>query len=123
LEEKKPWELFLFFLDLLTALSPNLKAATTRLGIRNLYSPAWPMGLPRQFDFPAGRVGGFWVHGSTGGATGAGFGLLYALFRIAYRVSAVFGPWASASEAEAHTGVAFYALGSCYNKRQKVKSR
>jgi hypothetical protein len=29
------------------------------------------------FDFPAGRVGGFGVHGSTGGATGAGFGLLY----------------------------------------------
>jgi hypothetical protein len=35
------------------------------------------MGLPRHFDFPAGRVGGFGVHGSTGGATGAGFGLLY----------------------------------------------
>jgi hypothetical protein len=29
------------------------------------------------FDFSAGRVGGFGVHGSTGGATGAGFGLLY----------------------------------------------
>ena len=40
-------------------------------------SPAWPRGLPRHFDFPAGRVGGFGVHGSTGGATGAGFGLLY----------------------------------------------
>jgi hypothetical protein len=38
-------------------------------------SPAWLRGLPRQFDFPAGRVGGFGVHGSTGGATGAGFGL------------------------------------------------
>jgi hypothetical protein len=35
------------------------------------------MGLPSQFDFPAGRAGGFGVHGSTGGATGAGFGLLY----------------------------------------------
>jgi hypothetical protein len=33
--------------------------------------------LSRQFDFPAGRVGGFGVHGCTGGATGAGFGLLY----------------------------------------------
>jgi hypothetical protein len=36
--------------------------------------------LPRQFDFSAGptsgRVGGFGVHGSTGGATGAGLGLL-----------------------------------------------
>jgi hypothetical protein len=40
-------------------------------------SPAWSRGLPRYFDFPAGRVGGFGVHGSTGGATGAGFGLLY----------------------------------------------
>jgi hypothetical protein len=40
-------------------------------------SPAWPRELPRHFDFPAGRVGGFEVHGSTGGATGAGFGLLY----------------------------------------------
>jgi hypothetical protein len=38
-------------------------------------SAAWPRGLPRHFDFPAGRVGGFGVHGSTGGATGAGFGL------------------------------------------------
>jgi hypothetical protein len=45
-------------------------------------SPAWPRGLPRQFDFPAGRVGGFGVHGSTGGATGAGFGLLYFDWRI-----------------------------------------
>jgi hypothetical protein len=24
-------------------------------------SPAWPRGLPRQFDYPAGRVGGFGV--------------------------------------------------------------
>jgi hypothetical protein len=40
-------------------------------------SPARPRGLPRQFDFPAGRVGGFGGHGCTGGATGAGFGLLY----------------------------------------------
>jgi hypothetical protein len=41
------------------------------------------MGLrPRQFDFPDGRVGGFGVHGSTGGATGAGFGLLYFDWRV-----------------------------------------
>jgi hypothetical protein len=42
-------------------------------------SPAWSRGLPRHFDFPAGRVGvgGFGAHGCTGGATGAGlFGLL-----------------------------------------------
>jgi hypothetical protein len=39
-----------------------------------------PRELLRHFDFPAGRVGGFGVHGgtgSTGGATGAGFRLLY----------------------------------------------
>jgi hypothetical protein len=35
-----------------------------------------PPGM-QNIDFPAGRVGGFGVHGSTGGATGAGFGLLY----------------------------------------------
>jgi hypothetical protein len=33
------------------------------------------------------------------------------------------GPWASASEAEAHAGIAFRSLDSRYNKRQKVKSR
>ena len=43
------------------------------------------MGLPRHFDFPAGRVGGFGVHGSTGGATGAGFGLLYFDWRTCAR--------------------------------------
>jgi hypothetical protein len=44
-------------------------------------------------------------------------------FFISNSASAAFGPWASASEAEAHAGVAFYAQGSCYNKPQKVKSR
>jgi hypothetical protein len=33
------------------------------------------------------------------------------------------GPWAFASEAEAHAGVAFRSLDPRYNKRQKVKSR
>jgi hypothetical protein len=31
-------------------------------------SPPWPRGLPRHFDFPAGRVGGFGAHSSTGAA-------------------------------------------------------
>jgi hypothetical protein len=42
---------------------------------------------------------------------------------ISSSVSAVFGPWASGAAPEAHAGIAFYALGSRYNKRQKVKSR
>jgi hypothetical protein len=54
-------------------------------------STAWPTGLPRQFDFPAGRVGGFGVHGSTGGATGAGFGLLYFESRFCARRALGFG--------------------------------
>jgi hypothetical protein len=58
------------------------------------------------------------VHGSTGGATGAGFGLLY----FEYRIGAL-RSWPSGPGPEAHAGIAFYALGFCYNKRQKVKSR
>jgi hypothetical protein len=44
-------------------------------------------------------------------------------FFISNRVSAPFGPWASASEAEAHTGIAFETRYFGYNKPQKVKSR
>jgi hypothetical protein len=44
-------------------------------------------------------------------------------FFISNSVSAVFGPWPSAPGAEAHAGIAFYALDFRYNKRQKVKSR
>jgi len=44
-------------------------------------------------------------------------------FFISNSVSAVFGPWASATVAEAHAGIAFYALDFRYSKRQKVKSR
>jgi hypothetical protein len=44
-------------------------------------------------------------------------------FFISNSVSEVFGPWASATAAEAHAGIAFYALDFRYNKRQKVKSR
>jgi hypothetical protein len=33
------------------------------------------------------------------------------------------GPWASASEAEAHAGIAFATPDFGYNKPQKVKSR
>jgi hypothetical protein len=58
------------------------------------------------------------THGSTGGATGAGFAIWTSLFRIAYR-----RPLVLASEAEAHAGIAFYALDSCYNKPQQAKSR
>jgi hypothetical protein len=41
--------------------------------------------LPRQFDFPAGWVGGFGVHGSTGGATGAGTAVLFLRFFEIFR--------------------------------------
>ena len=51
------------------------------------------MGLPRHLDFPAGRVGGFGVHGSTGGATGAGFGLLYFDWRTCARLPLGFRAW------------------------------
>jgi hypothetical protein len=46
-------------------------------------------------------------------------------FFISNSASAVFGPWPSAPGAEAHAGIAFYALDFryLYNKRQKVKSR
>jgi hypothetical protein len=33
------------------------------------------------------------------------------------------GPWASASEAEAHAGIAFQSPYFGYNERQQVKSR
>jgi hypothetical protein len=72
-------------------------------------SPAWPRGLPRHFDFPAGRVGGFGVHSCTGGATGAGLGLLYFDWRNSCTC--------------AHAGIAFAKPDFGYNKRQKVKSR
>jgi hypothetical protein len=57
------------------------------------HSSAWPRrGLPRHFDFPAGQVGGFRVHGSTGGATGMGFGLLYFDWRSHIRQPLVINP-------------------------------
>ena len=45
------------------------------------------------------------MHGSTGGATGAGFGLLY----FDWRIGGPRGLWPSAPGAEAHAGIAFYA--------------
>jgi hypothetical protein len=44
-------------------------------------------------------------------------------FFISTGVSAVFDPWASGAAQEAHAGIAFYAPGFGYNKRQTVKSR
>jgi hypothetical protein len=44
-------------------------------------------------------------------------------FSISNGVSAVFGPWASATVAEAHAGIAFYALDFRYHKPQQAKSR
>jgi hypothetical protein len=59
------------------------------------------------------------VHGSTGGATGAGFGLLYLLFRIAFLHPSVL----AGAPPEAHAGIAFETRYFGYNKRQKVKNR
>jgi hypothetical protein len=59
------------------------------------------------------------VLGSTGGATGAGVGLLY----FDWRIGGLRPTWASGAPPEAHAGVAFYAPDPRYNKRQKVKSR
>jgi hypothetical protein len=58
------------------------------------------------------------VHGSTGGATGAGFGLLY----FDWRTCALWS-WPSGAAPEAHAGIAFQSPYFGYNKRQKVKSR
>ena len=80
------------------------------------------MGFPRQFDFPAGRVGGFGVHGSTGGATGAGFGLLYFDWRTCARRTLGFRVH-SGDPPEAHAGIGFATPDFGCNKRQKVKSR
>jgi hypothetical protein len=44
-------------------------------------------------------------------------------FFISTGVPAVFSPSASGTVPEAHAGIAFYALDSLCNKRQKVKSR
>jgi hypothetical protein len=82
-------------------------------------SPAWPSGIPRQFDFSAGRVGawfwGAWLHRRCHRR-----GIETSLFRLVISPAA---PWASSSEPEAHAGIAFYAPDFGYNKRQAVKSR
>jgi hypothetical protein len=57
------------------------------------------------------------VHGCTGGATGAGFGLLY----FDWRTCALW-PWQSATVAEAHAGIAFATPDFRYNKRQRQKA-
>jgi hypothetical protein len=44
-------------------------------------------------------------------------------FFISNRVPAPVCPWASATVAEAHAGIAFAKRFFGYNKRQKVKSR
>jgi hypothetical protein len=67
-------------------------------------SLAWPRGLPRHFDFPAGRVGGFGVHGAAPAVPPAARDLD---FFISNRVSAPAGPWASGAPPEAHAGISF----------------
>jgi hypothetical protein len=52
------------------------------------------------------------VHGSTGGATGTGFGLLYFESRFCAA-----GPWASGAVPEAHAGIAFETRYFGYNKQ------
>jgi hypothetical protein len=47
----------------------------------------------------------------------------YLDFFISNRVPAPAGPWASASAAEAHAGIAFAKRFFGYNKRQKVRIR
>jgi hypothetical protein len=75
-------------------------------------SPGWPRGLSRQFGFPAGRVGGFGGHGCTGGATGAGFGLLYFDWRTCALRS-----WPPGAVPEAHAGIVFAKPDFGYNEQ------
>jgi hypothetical protein len=82
-------------------------------------SPAWPMGLPRQFDFPAGRVGGFGVHGSTAPPARD---LDFFISTGDWRTCAL-RSWPSGAAPEAHAGIAFAKPDFGYNKRWKVKSR
>jgi hypothetical protein len=68
--------------------------------------------VPRSRGDPRARATG--GHGSTGGATGAGFGLLYFDWRTAayLRPPPAAGPWASAP-----AGIAFAKPDFGYNKR------